>query len=73
MKSSRGDRLPVIRKLAHGASESRDTSLFGRLLLLEQKIRASRGYSETSTKEPNVARILNRRVPPIATLTRYIE
>jgi hypothetical protein len=71
MKSSRSERPPVIRKLAHGTSESRDTSLFGRLI--EQQIRASRAYSETSIEKPNVARILNRRVPPIARLTRYIE
>ena len=73
MKSSGGDRPPVIRKLACGASESRDISLFGQLWLIEQRIRASRTYSEAAIQKPNVAHVLNRRAHSITTLTHYIE
>jgi hypothetical protein len=73
MKSSRSDEPPAIRKPACDASESRDISLFGRLWLIEQQLRANRAFSKSSIEKPSAASRLNRRVLRIAALTRYIE
>jgi hypothetical protein len=65
------DRADLIREVARQACESKDKSLFGLLLLLEEQI--SGGAVDRTSEKSGTSVLLEQRSPLLATRSRYIE
>ena len=65
------DRADLIREVARQACESKDKSLFGLLLLLEEQI--SEGAVDRPSEKSRTSVLSEQQSPRLATGSRYIE
>jgi hypothetical protein len=64
----------VLQKLIRRADKSEDQSLFGLLLLIEQKIcKHLRRDVQLGTKKLETVKLVHQRRPAISKLSRYVE